>query len=89
MKMSESSQKGWKTLREKLKLLVTANFFFSHSAFKRLVLQTRENQGLFGKRLNRIRYYHELHGLKTRLLELREFPKCERLWCLYQWVLML
>ena len=33
------------------KLLVTSNFSFSHSVFKRLVLQTRKNQGLFGKGL--------------------------------------
>ena len=37
---------------EKEKLLVTSNFSFSHIVFKRLVLQTRKNQGLFGKRLN-------------------------------------
>ena len=34
---------------EKEKLLVTSNFSFSHSVFKRLALQTRKNQGLFGK----------------------------------------
>ena len=33
---------------EKEKLLVTSNFSFSHSVFKRLVLQTRKNKGLFG-----------------------------------------
>ena len=27
----------------------TSNFSFSHSVFKRLILQTRKNQGLFGK----------------------------------------
>ena len=36
---------------EKEKLLVTSNFFFSHSVFKRLVQQTHKNQGLFGKGL--------------------------------------
>ena len=36
---------------EKEKLLVTSNFSFSHNVFKRLVLQTRKNQGLFGKGL--------------------------------------
>ena len=51
MKMEESYPNGWKTLREKEKLLVTSNFSFSHSVFKRLVLQTRKNQGLFGKGL--------------------------------------
>ena len=29
----------------------TSNFSFSHSVFKRLVLQTRKNLGLFGKGL--------------------------------------
>ena len=43
-----------KTLREKEKLLVTSNFSFSHSVFKRLVLQTCKNQGLFGKGLNSV-----------------------------------
>ena len=33
------------------KMLVTSNFSFSHSVFKRLELQTRKNQGLFGKGL--------------------------------------
>ena len=36
---------------KKEKLLIMSNFCFSHSVFKRLVLQTRKNQGLFGKGL--------------------------------------
>ena len=52
MKLAESSPKGLKTLLEKEKLLVMSNFSFSHSIFKRLLLQTRKNQGLFGKVLN-------------------------------------
>ena len=32
-------------------MLVTSNFSFSYSVFIRLVLQTRKNQGLFGKGL--------------------------------------
>ena len=36
---------------EKEKLFVMSNFSFSHSVFKRCVLQTHENQGLFGNRL--------------------------------------
>ena len=40
-----------KTLWEKEKLLVTSNFSFSHCVFKRLVMQTHKNQGLFGKGL--------------------------------------
>ena len=49
--MAQSSPKRYKTLWEKEKLLVTSNFFFFHSVFKRLVQQTRKNQGLFGKGL--------------------------------------
>ena len=52
--MAEWSRNGLKTLCEKEKLLVTSNFSFSHSVFKRLVLQTRENQGLFGKGLKKV-----------------------------------
>ena len=33
--------------------LVTSNFSFSHSVFKRLVQETHENKGLFGKVLNK------------------------------------
>ena len=49
--MAEYSLNGLKTLCEKEKLLVTSNFSFSHGVFKRLVLLTHENQGLFGKGL--------------------------------------
>ena len=41
-------------LWEKEKLLVTSNFYFSRSVFKRLLLQTRKNQGLFGKGLSNL-----------------------------------
>ena len=51
MKMAENYLNGQKTLWEKEKLLVTSNFSFSHGVFKRLELQTRKNQGLFGKGL--------------------------------------
>ena len=51
IKMAEIYPNGKKTLWEKEKLLATSNFSFSHSVFKRLVLQTRKNQGLFGKGL--------------------------------------
>ena len=53
--MAEISQNGLKTLWEKEKLLVTSNFSFSHSVFRRLVLQTRKNQGLFGKGLTTLK----------------------------------
>ena len=44
----------------KEKSLFTSNFFFSHCVFKSLVLQTRKNQGLFGKGLS-IFFYSKLH----------------------------
>ena len=50
--MTESCPEGLKTLWEKEKLLVMSNFSFSHRVFKRLILQTCENQGLFGKGIN-------------------------------------
>ena len=43
---------------KKEKLLVMSNFSFSQSVFKRLVLQTRKNLGLFGKGLNPITPRH-------------------------------
>ena len=60
MKMAENSQKGKKTLRGKEKLLITSNFSFSHSVFKRTEFQTRKWKGLFGK---------EVTGNKTDLNE--------------------
>ena len=42
---------GRKQCGKKEKLLAPSNFSFSHSVFKRLLLQTRKNQGLFGKML--------------------------------------
>ena len=49
--MAECFLNGLKTVCEKEKLLVMSNFSFSHTVFKRLVLQTHENQGLLGKGL--------------------------------------
>ena len=49
MKLVKSSSKEYKTLWEKEKLLVMNNFSFSLSVFKKPVLQTSKNQGLFGK----------------------------------------
>ena len=61
--MADSSSKGRKTLLEKEKLLVTSNFSYSHSVFKRLVLKTGKNQGLFGKGLIDVDYH--LYASKT------------------------
>ena len=49
--MAESSPKGYRTQWEKEKLLVTTKFSFSYGVFKRLLLQTLKNKGLFGKGL--------------------------------------
>ena len=51
MKMTGSSQNRLKTIWEKEKLLVTSNLSFSNIVLKKLVLQTRKNQGLFWKGL--------------------------------------
>ena len=51
MKMAESSLNEWKTQWEKEKLLVTSNFSFYHSVFKRLVLQTCKKPGLVWERV--------------------------------------
>ena len=66
MEMAECSVNGLKTLCEKEKLHVTSNFSFSHSVFKRLVLQKRKNQGLFGKGLTE---FVKEKGVKYELLE--------------------
>ena len=44
------SERGENT-EGKVKLLVTSNFSFSHSVFKRFVLQKRKKKGFFGKGL--------------------------------------
>ena len=49
--MTENYSNGWKTLWEKEKLLVTSNFSFSHSVFKRLVSQGRQKVSLCGNGL--------------------------------------
>ena len=41
--------KGVENIVGKKKLLVTSNFLFSYSVFKRLLLQTRKKKDLFGK----------------------------------------
>ena len=43
----EKLENRQKTMWEKEKLLIMSNFSFSHSVFKRLVLQTCENKSLF------------------------------------------
>ena len=43
-------------------LFVMSNFSFSHSVFKRLVLHTCKNQGLFGKGLKHLNK-HEINSL--------------------------
>ena len=64
-KMAERYPNRWKTLWEKEKLLVTSNFSFSHSVFKRLVSQGRQKvslcgNGLICKFLKLFRFYDVL-----------------------------
>ena len=56
MKMKESSPNGSKTLWENEKLLVLQAISHFPTVLKRLVLQTRKNQGLFGKGLTCVFY---------------------------------
>ena len=51
---------------EKEKLLVTSNFSFSRSVFKRHVLQTHKNQGLFGKGLILYQIIPSFYNLKEK-----------------------
>ena len=60
-KMAESYLNGLKTLWENGKLLITSNFSFSHSVFKRLVSQGRQKVSLSGNGLITIQ------SLKTSL----------------------
>ena len=64
------------TVKEE-KLLVTSNFSFSHSVFKRLILQTCKNQGLFGKvltffRTSLIIFYHNSQRMSDSFLNITE-----------------
>ena len=52
-KFDENGRKLSKTLWEKKKLLVTSNFSFSHSVFKRLVSQGRQKVSLCGNGLSK------------------------------------
>ena len=53
-KFDDNGRKFFKLVENtvgKEKFLITSNFYFSHSVFKRLIMQTSKNQGLFGKEL--------------------------------------
>ena len=69
--MAENYPNRWKTPREKEKLLIMRNFSFSHSVFKRLALQTRKNQGFFGKGLNTC----QVNALPSLKISDRSIPK--------------
>ena len=49
--MAKSYSKGRKNCGKKEKLLVTSNFSFFHSVFKRTVLHTIKSKSLFGRGL--------------------------------------
>ena len=67
MKIPERSPNRLKTLWEKGKLLVTSNFSFSHSVFKRLVMQTRKKPGLVSEKANTLQY--------DKILDLSKFKE--------------
>ena len=54
---------------EKEKLLVTSNFSFSISVFKKLVLQTHKNHGLFGNGLGKCSVYVQITFTKQEELK--------------------
>ena len=58
---------GRKHCRNRRNLLVTSNFSISHSVFKRFVVQTHKNQGLFGKGLNLNKLKIFINGVQTHL----------------------
>ena len=67
-----------------------SNFSFSYSVFKRLLLQTRKNQGLFGKRLNpfsQIPYVYLLFVLAFYTLKKSELNSAKKEFCIILFVL--
>ena len=60
-------------------MLVTSNFSFSYSVFKRLVLQTGKNHGLFGKGLKKMFLtFHESTSCFNDLIEQNFFENTVR-----------
>ena len=57
-------RRQYQTWRKWLKVFQTSNFSFSYSVFKRLALQTRKNQGLFGKSLTHYQTTNDSSKLK-------------------------
>ena len=79
--MAESSPNRKKTMWEKEKLLITSNFSFSHSVFKRLILQTHKTQSLFGKGLtlllkDKILDQSNLEGFEDNKINDLKFELC-------------
>ena len=67
---------------QKEKLLVTSNFSVSHSVFKRFILKTRKNQGLFGKGLS---LNIVLHQLRSKFLQFVQSSLDSASWELHQY----
>ena len=65
-KMAESYPNGKKTLWEKEKLLITSNFSFSHSVFKRLVSQGRQKVSLCGNGLSAYTLYRHFNPFPNK-----------------------
>ena len=69
MKITESSPNRDKNTVGKGEIARYEQFSFFHSVFKRLVLQTRKNQGLFGKGLSNVqnpRFRYNLGKINSR-----------------------
>ena len=79
MKMVKSSPNGFS------KLLIMSNFSFSHSVFKRLVLQTRKHKGLFGKGLRalQLKQIQRTTILKT-FSDDKDIPAAQMTKCLFE-----
>ena len=58
----EFDENGGKFSKRLENTVEKGDFSFSHSVFKRFLLQTRKNQGLFGKGLNYVEDVH-FYGL--------------------------
>ena len=68
-KIVENTEGKEEIAHYELFLLVMSNFCFSHCVFKRLVLQTRKNRGLFGKQLSLSQAAYFRHNLELSKLK--------------------
>ena len=83
MKMAESYPNRKKTLWEKEKLLVTSNFFYSHSVFQKTCTADTSKPGLVWERANMTKKLEFLLGMVENIVEKEKlivtciFPFCD------------